>query len=162
MHHEKSLVWGLILSGAAVFAAEPAKVTVSAESAKVPVNAESAKVTIGAYDTKSINADVKAAQPISSGMMMADELEKFRQERQLPAYGTPNARGTVYFTGTATVAANVASRDFIKSRSSAYDKAYTDAVAKLVMDRFGKEFTKKVRQEFSDESTDAENAPASL
>lgn len=159
---KKSLIWGLVFSGAAVFAAEPAKVTVNADSANVTVNAESAKVTISADDTKSINADVKAAQPISSGMMMTDELEKFRKERQLPAYGTPNAKGTVYFTGTATVAANVASRDFIKSRSSAYDKAYTDAVAKLVMDRFGKEFTKKVRQEFSDESTDAENAPASL
>ena len=119
-------------------------------------------VTITGADTKSLNADIQAAQPISSGMMLDEEFEKFRKERQIPAYGTPNEKGTVYFTGKSTVAANVASRDFIKSRSSAYEKAYIDAVAQLVMDRFGKEFVKTVRQEFGDESSDAQDPPADV
>lgn len=131
-------------------------------AATVGFAAEAEKVAITGEDTKSFNADLKAAQPVSSSMMLDDEFEKFRQERQLPAYGTPNARGTVYFTGKATVATDVSSRDFVKSRSSAYDKAYTDAVAQLVMDRFGKEFIKKVRQECGDESSDAQDAPANI
>ena len=124
--------------------------------------AEAEKIAITGDDTKSFNADLKAAQPISSSMMLDDEFEKFRRHRQLPAYGTPNARGTVYFIGKSTVATDVSSRDFIKSRSSAFDKAYTDAVAQLVMDRFGREFIKKVRQECSDESSDAQNAPENI
>lgn len=153
---KKSLIAALIIAATAGFAAE------AGNAAAAPAPAPAEKVAITGEDTKSFNAELKAAQPISSGMMLDEEFEKFRQELQLPAYGTPNAKGTVYFTGRCSVAVNVASRDFIKSRSSAYEKAYTDAVAQLVMDRFGKEFIKKVRQECADESSDAQDAPASI
>ena len=124
--------------------------------------AEDAAVAIAESETKSINADMQAAQIVTSGMMMEDAFENYRKERGIDAYGTPNAKGTVYFTGSSSVAVNVSHADFIKSRSMAYQKAYMDAIAKLVMDRTGKELTKTIRELGSDDSSNAQEAPASL
>ena len=94
---------------------------------------------ISTEDVKSLNADMKATQPVTAGNLLRNDFEEFRKERGIESYGTPNAKGTVYFTGEASVAVNVNNADFIKSRSMAYQKAYQDAVAQLIMDRVGKE-----------------------
>ena len=124
--------------------------------------AEDAKKTIDNNDAGSVNQDVTATVKVTAGMMMEEALEKYRVERKIAAYGTPNAAGTVYFTGTALVAANVNSPDFIKSRSAAYQKAYMDAIANYVMDRTGREVISTIRQEFGDNSTNAAAAPVDL
>ena len=117
---------------------------------------------ISAEDVKSLNEDMKATQPVTAGNLLRNDFEEFRKERGIESYGTPNAKGTVYFTGEASVSVNVNNADFIKSRSMAYQKAYQDAVAQLIMDRVGKEMTKTIREESGDDSSNAEEPPANL
>ncbi|MBR2633421.1 MAG: hypothetical protein IKD29_08235 [Lentisphaeria bacterium] len=117
---------------------------------------------ISAQDASSVNADMSVDLPKTAGDLLRDDFEAFRKERNIAAYGTPNAKGTTYFTGEAVVAKNVNDAEFITSRSMAYQKAYQDAVAALIMDRVGREITKTIREESSDNSTNAEEAPASL
>lgn len=114
---------------------------------------------ISPESTASMNEDMQAAQPVSSGMLMEQAFEKYRQERNIAAYGTPNTRGTTYFTGQSTVTANVNSPDFIKSRSVAFMRAYQNAITQMVMDRVGREVTTTLAEEFSDNSTNAEEKP---
>ena len=120
------------------------------------------KTEISTEDVISLNADIKATQPVTAANLLRDEFEAFRKERGIESFGTPNTKGTVYFTGEASVSVNVNNADFIKSRSMAYHKAYQDAVAQLIMDRVGKEMTKTIREESGDDSSNAEEPPANL
>jgi len=137
----KSLTVALLLAPVTLVAQEPTPAPISAETAK------------------SINEDITTY--VSSKQMMEDMFAEYAKERNI-AYGAPNAKGTTYFFGSATVKGNVKSPSFIKSRAMAYEIAYQDAVAKLVMDLTGQEMIKSVREYFDDQSDDRLEMPKSF
>lgn len=120
---------------------------------------EQAKETVTTEAAESMNQDMDSAENISSGMMMDEVLEKYREKRNLPPYGQPGKNGSCYFSGSYTVAVNSNTANFVKARSAAFRKAYIDAVAKIVLDRVGQEMTTTLRTESSDDSSDATTAP---
>ena len=105
---------------------------------------------------ESINKDITTY--VSSKQMMEEMFADYAKERGFN-YGVPNAKGTTYVCGSATVKANVNSASFVKSRAMAYDVAYQDAIAKLVMDLTGQEMVKSVRECFDDQSDDRLEVP---
>ena len=137
-----SLAVGLVLSPVALFAQETQTEQISAEG------------------SESINKD--ATTYVTSKEMMQEMFEDYAKERGISAYGVPNAKGTTYFCGSAAVKANVKSISFVKSRAMAYEVAYQDAVAKLVMDLTGQEMVKSVREYFDDQSDDRLERPANF
>lgn len=137
-----ALAIGMVLSPAALFAQETTAASISAEG------------------SESINKDVTTF--VSSKEMMEEMFTDYAKERGIEAYGVPNAKGTTYFCGSAAVKANVKSVSFIKSRAMAYEIAYQDAVAKLVMDLTGQEMVTSVREFFDDQSDDRLERPANF
>lgn len=115
---------------------------------------------ISAEGAESINKD--ATTFVTSKELMQEMFDEYAKARGIASYGTPNEKGATYFCGSATVKANVKSASFVKSRAIAYDVAYQDAVAKLVMDLTGQEMFKSVREYFDDQSDDRLNAPANF
>ena len=115
---------------------------------------------ISAEGAESINKDMTAS--VTAKEMMEEMFADYAKERGIAAYGVPDAKGTTYFCGSASVKANVKSVSFVKSRAMAYETAYQDAVAKLVMDLTGQEMVKSVRTYFDDQSDDRLEAPKSL
>ena len=144
----KIIIGITVLTSGLVFAQEPA--TAPEAGASTPISASGAE---------SINKDVTTH--ISAKEMMEQVFADYAKERGI-SYGVPNARGTTYFHGSASVKANGNSASFVKSRTMAYETAYQDAVAKLVMDLTGQEMIKSVRELFDDESDDRLEAPATL
>lgn len=115
---------------------------------------------VSAGGAESVNKDVTTY--VTSKVMMDEMFEDYAKMRGIAAYGTPDEKGTTYFCGSAAVKANVKSASFVKSRTMAYEVAYQDAVAKLVMDLTGQELTKSVREYFDDQSDDRLERPANL
>lgn len=107
---------------------------------------------ISSEGAESVNKDVTTT--VSSKEMMDEMFADYAKERGIEAYGVPNQKGTTYICGSAAVKANVKSPSFVKSRAMAYEAAYQDAVAKLVMDLSGQEMIKSVREYFDDQSDD--------
>ena len=126
-----------------------APAVLSAQEPAAPISAEGAE---------SINKDMTTF--VSSKQMMEEMFAEYANERKIE-YGVPNAKGTTYFCGSATVKGNVKSPSFIKSREMAYEIAYQDAMAKLVMDLTGQEMVKSVREYFDDQSDDRLEMPKS-
>lgn len=134
--------------------------TLSLALAPAALVAQEKSEAISAEGAESINKD--ATTYVSSKEMMEEMFADYARERGIDAYGTPNAKGTTYFCGSASVKANVKSASFVKSRAMAYEVAYQDAVAKLVMDLTGQEMTKSVREYFDDQSDDRLERPATF
>lgn len=132
-----------------------------AACAMVPAVAQEGEVVAGtaaisAEGAESINADVTTY--VSSKEMMEEMFADYAKERGIE-YGVPNEKGTTYICGASTVKANVNSTSFIKSRAMAYEIAYQDAIAKLVMDLTGQEMIKSVREYYDDQSDDRLEMP---
>lgn len=120
------------------------------------VLAQDDESAISAEGVESMNKDITTY--VSSKQMMEEMFADYAAERGIE-YGVPNAKGTTYFCGSATAKGNVKSPSFIKSRMMAYETAYQDAVAKLVMDLTGQEMIKSVREYFDDQSDDRNEMP---
>ena len=149
--------------GIAAFAAACASGTLVAQEAEIAVDAAAVAPAVveavSAEGAESINKDVTTY--VSSKQMMEEMFADYAAERGID-YGVPNAKGTTYVCGSATVKANVNSASFIKSRALAYDIAYQDAIAKLVMDLTGQEMIKSVREYYDDQSDDRLEMPKNL
>ncbi len=107
-----------------------------------------------------LNEDLLAAGP-SSREMMEECFEEYARERGF-AYGVPTAQGVTYGKEVASVKVGADSPHFIKARTMAFERAFQDGVARLVMDFAGKEVVTVCREYFRDDSDDIFDASASL
>ena len=148
------------LAGVMSLFAQDAEEVFEAASSENEVNAAQQEV-VSADGAASLNEDMQAVVVVSAGSLLDDAFAQYAKERGI-AYGVPDRRGVTYVCGRATVKSNVSSAEFIKSRTFAYENAYHDALAKLVLDLAGQEMVTSTREYFLDSSTDAKEAPKSF
>ncbi len=106
-----------------------------------------------------LNEDLQAAGP-SSRDMMEDCFEEYARERGF-AYGIPTAQGVTYGKEVALVKVGTDSPNFVKARTMAFERAFEDGVARMMMDLVGKEMVTVSREYFSDNSDDIFDASVS-
>lgn len=90
--------------------------------------------------------------------LLQEAFEAFASETGI-SYGVVTPEGRVYQKGQSVVDADVASAQFVKSRSMAYERAYQSAVSQFMLDCYGRETTKRVSEFYGNQSSDAEEAP---
>ncbi|MGN0866655.1 MAG: DUF6844 domain-containing protein [Oligosphaeraceae bacterium] len=107
-----------------------------------------------------LNEDLQAAGP-SSREMMDDCFEEYARERGF-VYGMPTPQGVTYQKEVASVKAGADSPNFVKARTMAFERAFQDGVARMVMDFAGKEVVTACREYFRDGSDDIYDETTSL
>ena len=90
--------------------------------------------------------------------LLAEAFKAFADELGV-TYGKATPDGRFYSKGQSAVDADVASPQFVKSRSMAYERAYLDAVARFMIDCYGRETTARVAEFYGNQSSDAEDSP---
>lgn len=81
------------------------------------------------------------------------DIEEYCKESGI-TIGKIQPNGALYLSGIERVSANVTSPNFIKARAIAYEKAYHNAVAGYVLDKYGKQVVKEFVKYFSNQSSD--------
>ena len=101
-------------------------------------------------------AEIKAS--VKGKDLLRDAFNAFADELGI-TYGAATPDGRFYSKGQAAVDADPASPQFVKSRSMAYERAYLDAVARFMIDCYGRETTSRVSEFYGNQSSDAEDNP---
>ena len=146
-----------LIVGAAVIAAfaMPAALSAQEQLAQAPqVPAETEQVP--AETVKAATAEAKVS--VKGKDLLKDAFKAFADELGI-AYGEATSDGRFYSKGQSAVDATPASPQFVKSRSMAYERAYLDAVARFMIDCYGRETTARVAEFYGNQSSDAEDNP---
>lgn len=113
---------------------------------------------IFAVDADRANADIKV-KVRSARSELKNAFAEFARAVGI-SYGVPTQDGRIYCRGQAAVNADYSSPQFIKSRAMAYERAYLDAIARFMIDSYGRETTKKVSELYDDQSEGSREMPA--
>ena len=101
-------------------------------------------------------AETKAS--VKGKTLLKEAFKSFADELGI-TYGAATPDGRLYSKGQSAVDADVASPQFVKSRSMAYERAYLDAIARFMIDCYGRETTARVAEFYGNQSSDAEDSP---
>ena len=115
-----------------------------------------AQEAVPAETVKAVEAEAKAS--VKGKDLLKDAFRAFADELGI-VYGEATPDGRFYSKGQSAVDADIASPQFVKSRSMAYERAYLDAVARFMIDCYGRETTSRVAEFYGNQSSDAEEAP---
>ena len=149
---ESAVVESPVVESPVVESGAPAEGVSSAEG-EPAAGVSSAEVEPAAgVSEEGLNEDLLATGP-SSMEMMEDCFEEYARERGF-AYGLPTPQGVLYSKEVAPVKVGADSPNFIKARAMAFERAFQDGVAKLMMDFVGKEMVTISREYFADKSDD--------
>ena len=118
--------------------------------------AAAAQEPVPAETVQAVAAETKAS--VKGKELLSAAFKEFADELGI-TYGTATRDGRIYSKGQAVVDADVASPQFVKSRSMAYERAYLNAVAQFMIDCYGHETTSRVAEFYGDNSSDAEESP---
>ena len=114
------------------------------------------QVSVPKETVEAVASEAKAS--VKGKNLLKDAFKAFADEIGI-TYGTATPDGRFYSKGQSAVDADVASPQFVKSRSMAYERAYLDAVARFMIDCYGRETTARVAEFYGNQSSDAEDAP---
>ena len=114
------------------------------------------QVSVPKETVDAVASEAKAS--VKGKDLLKDVFRAFADEIGI-TYGTATPDGRFYSKGQSAVDADVASPQFVKSRSMAYERAYLDAVARFMIDCYGRETTARVAEFYGNQSSDAEDAP---
>lgn len=114
------------------------------------------QVSVPKETVEAVASEAKAS--VKGKDLLKDAFRAFAEEIGI-TYGTATPDGRFYSKGQSAVDADVASPQFVKSRSMAYERAYLDAVARFMIDCYGRETTARVAEFYGNQSSDAEDAP---
>ena len=114
------------------------------------------QVSVPKDTVEAVASEAKAS--VKGKDLLKDAFRAFADEIGI-TYGTATPDGRFYSKGQSVVDADVASPQFVKSRSMAYERAYLDAVARFMVDCYGRETTARVSEFYGNQSSDAEDAP---
>ena len=160
----RSMVFAAIVAPTALLAqeAQPAQEAAPAGAVQAAADdlvADKGDEEIGevaSATVQAVAAEVKAS--VKGRELLADAFKVFADELGI-TYGEATADGRFYSKGQAVVDADAASPQFVKSRSMAYERAYLDAVARFMIDCYGRETTARVAEFYGNQSSDAEDSP---
>ncbi|MCS6239875.1 DUF6844 domain-containing protein [Shewanella baltica] len=107
---------------------------------------EETAVNVEAYD--------KDVEPFKSvGSVLDEQISAyFRSIKASP--GLPSATGKTYYSATQTVSVSPESPDFPKALQIAFDKAFNNARAEFIFDRFGRETSKTYAELYENGNSD--------
>ena len=140
-------ICSLMLVASVAFAQEAAAGKTAEAPAPIPAEA-------AAEVNKAVTTHVKA----SAKSIVAKDIKAYCDEMGI-AIGTVTKTDAIYLSGVERVNQRVASPNFVRSRTMAYEKAYQKAVASYVMDKFGVEMVRQFNTFFTDASS-SKLAPA--
>lgn len=100
-----------------------------------------------------MNKAVTTHVPVSAKAIVQKDIEDYCEETKI-TLGEVTPKGAIYLKGLKRVEVNVASPDFVRMRSLNFSEAYSDAVAKYVMDKMGRTLTEQFNETFNDQSSD--------
>ena len=115
-----------------------------------------AQEAVSAETARAAAAEAKVS--VKGKDLLKDAFKAFADEIGI-SYGKATPDGRFYSKGQSAVDADIASPQFVKSRSMAYERAYLDAVARFMIDCYGRETTARVAEFYGNQSSDAEDAP---
>ena len=141
-----------LIVGAAAIAAFAMPAALSAQETQVAAGTEQ----VPAETVKAATAEAKVS--VKGKDLLKDAFKAFADELGI-TYGTATPDGRFYSKGQSAVDAAPASPQFVKSRSMAYERAYLDAVARFMIDCYGRETTARVSEFYGNQSSDAEDSP---
>ncbi len=138
----KVLALAVLMAPAFVFAQEAAAVAAPAAEAALPAE-------IATEMNKAVTTHVA---PTAQSIVRKD-IEDYCREAGI-TIGEVTPKGAIYLSGLKRVEVNKTSPDFIRMRSLNFAEAYSDAVAKYVMDKMGSTVAEQFNETFMDQSTD--------
>lgn len=141
----KPLAVALLMAPAFVFAQNAAP----APAAPAPAQAAVVPADVATEMNKQVTTHVPAT---AQGIVRKDMAEYCKEAGITIGEVTP--KGAIYLEGLKRVEVSAKSPDFIRMRSLNFAEAYSDAVAKYVMDKMGTTSAEQYNQTFMDESSD--------
>ena len=122
-------------------------------AAPAPAPAAAAPAQIPATVATEMNKAVTTHVPTTAQGIVRKDMEAYCKEAGI-TIGEVTPKGAIYLEGLKRVEVNVASPDFIRMRSLNFSEAYSDAVAKYVMDKMGATMAEQFNETFMDQSSD--------
>ena len=108
---------------------------------------------VPAESAASMNKDVTTHVAPTAKSIVAADINAYCRERGI-TIGEVTPQGSIYLKGLRCVDVNNAHPDFIRMRTLNFAEAYSDAVAKYVMDKVGVTAAEQFNEAFVDQSSD--------
>ncbi|MGN0846998.1 MAG: DUF6844 domain-containing protein [Kiritimatiellia bacterium] len=118
-----------------------------------PATPAEAPQTVPAEVATEMNKAVTTHVAPTAQSIVRKDMEDYCKEVGI-TIGEVTPKGAIYLSGLKRVEVNKTSPDFIRMRALNFSEAYSDAVAKYVMDKMGRALAEQFNETFMDQSSD--------
>lgn len=150
----KVLALAVLMAPAFVLAQDAAApAAVPAAAAATQAAPAAAPATIPAEASTALNKAATTHVPLTARSIVEKDIDAFCKEAGI-TLGEVTPKGAIYLKGLKRVEVNKTSPDFVRMRMLNFSEAYSDAVAKYVMDKMGATLAEQFNETFMDQSSD--------